>query len=908
MVVKVSGDNGSGKTTLLDSIYYTLYGSLQRVKPRGCKDQTETAVRMPYKDGGVITIVRRTKTDVTVIIGDDVYQGDRAQYLINEWFGDHDSFCLKSYLRAETMHKFISATPSEKREITHLLFPDSRKYESMISRLREKKRYESEEMDKKEKVRIGMEARIETMETSYPWLLDDPDMTILEISETEEDVTTKINDALPIRTLYDGIQPSLPTPIDIGEMEKRIDEIDRSLLSNTHSSLQSRIQECRALLSRYKVLIRHKRPDGDIDSMERRIEEIDTLMSQYQETVKTVDTKTIQSQIREGYSILGRYRSLVEENDLMVIPTYDTSIPFRINDIKETILHSTVGERSKESTLSYLRGCLSPLTERYDPECIRDYDLTRKLHQLCPSYESMVKKRNDTSISIDEKMCLLGEYKDSLSAKQYNQSIGEILTCPSCGSYLHHTDGLHIAGDTTMKPVLYDVSESDILALTLEIEREKKSLDDMNLRIKEYDDLVTTHPHISDLLSKHGSPAQYNRYIVEMKNKKDKIDTLEKEIAKVENDTSHYLTRAEMNSLESELDDLETKEREYRDIVSRKESVEKMIRSMEESYEWLNDSTYIPRLEERLRQVSDSMVSMESLTREKNTLAHRIGDMKRWMEDMNDAEEMRTLHPWIEDGDTYILGLEEEASLLLSQQSRNDVLIAERKDLQTRISDYNHQMKVYDQMVERRKELEAQHPWLVTDDYIPSLNILLKKIRENNEKKKRVTIYNRYIDIKTKCSDIVSQIDGHQHRIELMVRLEALFNESYRIYMNKKMKSIEYDITILGKMFFDESMNISIVQSGTEKPSFDLHIEYEGKVIDDVKTMSTGQRKIISLIIMIVLTKYLDGKIILLDEAFSSISSDTRGVILSQMEKLNIPVIFTSHDPIPGGYHHELVL
>lgn len=38
-------------------------------------------------------------------------------------------FMMTSYLRAETMHKLIASTPSEKRELTALLFPGASKYD-----------------------------------------------------------------------------------------------------------------------------------------------------------------------------------------------------------------------------------------------------------------------------------------------------------------------------------------------------------------------------------------------------------------------------------------------------------------------------------------------------------------------------------------------------------------------------------------------------------------------------------------------------------------------------------------------------------------------------------------------------------------------------------------------------------
>src|SRR5579875_2599660 len=221
-LAKICGDNGSGKTTLLESIYYCLYGTLLRVKPRDGGD-VEVTVELPYKDG-TITIRRRTKNDVRVWIGDETYEGDRAQSIIDDWFGDSDSFLLTSYLRAETMHKFISATPAEKREITHLLFPDSREYEKKVSALKEIRKIEEEELDKRERQKIAVVSAIDTMVQSYPWLVEDADMRIEDIPDTVDSGNAKIKKAHPIIAQYHSLKVDRPDDIEVDGMTIRIEE------------------------------------------------------------------------------------------------------------------------------------------------------------------------------------------------------------------------------------------------------------------------------------------------------------------------------------------------------------------------------------------------------------------------------------------------------------------------------------------------------------------------------------------------------------------------------------------------------------------------------------------------------------------------------------------------------------
>jgi ABC-type lipopolysaccharide export system ATPase subunit len=128
--------------------------------------------------------------------------------------------------------------------------------------------------------------------------------------------------------------------------------------------------------------------------------------------------------------------------------------------------------------------------------------------------------------------------------------------------------------------------------------------------------------------------------------------------------------------------------------------------------------------------------------------------------------------------------------------------------------------------------------------------------------------------------------------------------------VGNKLSEIECDICELGKIFFDDTMNITLTpgkesSTGTIRPSFDLKIEYDGVEYSDVKALSTGERKRLSLVLMIVLTAYVDGKIMLLDEALNSVGVEMRGIIMNELTKLHIPILITSHDDLVG-YTSEL--
>ena len=237
-----------------------------------------------------------------------------------------------------------------------------------------------------------------------------------------------------------------------------------------------------------------------------------------------------------------------------------------------------------------------------------------------------------------------------------------------------------------------------------------------------------------------------------------------------------------------------------------------------------------------------------------------------------------------------------EITLIINKESANTTL---RESIQSKIKHLDDTLdhNVYTDKISQ----------LDTD--IASLRVDLEKIQQNESKEKVRKIYNSH---KEKLSRLEVSLSEIQHVVDASYKLEVILAQAYKEYVGKKLHEIEYDICILGKIFFDESMNISLCSSeetstGIIKPSFDLKVEYGGIAYDDISQMSTGERKRLSLILMITLTKYIDGRMMLLDEALTSIGMDTRGIIIGELQKLEIPIYITSHDDITG-HTYELTL
>lgn len=233
----------------------------------------------------------------------------------------------------------------------------------------------------------------------------------------------------------------------------------------------------------------------------------------------------------------------------------------------------------------------------------------------------------------------------------------------------------------------------------------------------------------------------------------------------------------------------------------------------------------------------------------------------------------------------------------------------ELKELNSKISQSKSIEYTRKSTLSQIAQIENTSDWIRTsNNHIESLEEqsaqLQKDLQSCRELKDRIRIQKIYLSHKKillENTDELSRLDG---RMISSAKLEHILASSYNEYVGEKLKEIEYDVSILGKCFFDDTMNITLTpgketSTGGIRPSFDINVEYGGTVFEDVKAMSTGERKRLSIILMIILTKYTDGKIMLLDEALTSVGLETRGIIMNEIQRLGIPIFLTSHDEIP---------
>lgn len=278
----------------------------------------------------------------------------------------------------------------------------------------------------------------------------------------------------------------------------------------------------------------------------------------------------------------------------------------------------------------------------------------------------------------------------------------------------------------------------------------------------------------------------------------------------------------------------------------------------------------------------------------------------------------------------YISHLDEQSQLesellKISSDKREYVSPEEFQSIKSEIKDISMKVMNSNALRSRRESLKkdidtllGDNSWLIEPDiHIEHLNITISeikaKLKEIQMSKERSRIFKIYSDNKEMLETRSKDVGLYESRLAVSHKLESILASAYKRYVDDKLHEIEYDICILGKIFFDETLNIFLTSgresaTGTVKPSFDIKVEYGDIKYDDIRVMSTGERKRLSIILMIVLTKYTDGKLMMLDEALNSVGIETRGIIMDELSKLSIPIYITSHDDLPGGYKEEIVL
>lgn len=359
-----------------------------------------------------------------------------------------------------------------------------------------------------------------------------------------------------------------------------------------------------------------------------------------------------------------------------------------------------------------------------------------------------------------------------------------------------------------------------------------------------------------------------------------KEDITPKPVEKMVTISDIQKTKFNIDNLESQLDDLRKNSIKYNNLITKESSINAHNKDIKMKLISTNPKLYRDKIKLYIKYINDET----NITNKINTIN-------------SDTREYITQDEFKK--------IDNEIKAISSKIQKAHRLESQKSNLSSTISTLKSKYNYLSEDVESSdKHIQS------FDSQIEELGIRLNVVRKYKDKVRIAAIYS---DHKKKVSQYKDLVTKTEKRIDASYKLESILGSTYQQYVGAKLSELEYDISILGKIFFDETTNITLTpgketSTGTIKPSFDIKVENNGIQYDDIRGMSTGEKKRLSIILMMVLSKYLDGKLLLLDEAFTSFSMDVRGIVLAELTKLGIPVYLTSHDDIPGGYDSEIDL
>ncbi len=260
-----------------------------------------------------------------------------------------------------------------------------------------------------------------------------------------------------------------------------------------------------------------------------------------------------------------------------------------------------------------------------------------------------------------------------------------------------------------------------------------------------------------------------------------------------------------------------------------------------------------------------------------------------------------------------------------SKDTREYISPEDKKAMESRIKEIETKDMEFKAFIKQKSSLEARiqsmassRPWISdAQEYLQKIQDRIQDLQTRISMVESMTrakgIHAKHHLFQVKLEEALSSKSVLEKHLMAIAKAETILVDTYKDYVGIKLKDIEYDVSTMAKLFFDQSMNILLIPgkdsaSGNPRPSFDLDIEYGGIRYDDIRLMSTGERKRLSLILMMVISVYTGGKMFLLDEALNSIGAETRGIIMNEISHLELPTMITSHDDIPGGYAYEIIL
>jgi len=385
-ITLLSGDSGKGKSTILQSIYFALYGTLNKVIMHGEKS---CSVTLEFKD----IIIKRIKGPNKLIVNNTIYN-DEAQEFINRRFGTR--FDITGYI-PQTMNKsFILMSGADKLQFLEEFIHS----EIDIDAIKRKSKDNTARLNTELSV---IKSKIETCD---------------EFLSNMQNVT----------------KPQEPD--DTGDIEEKLDI--RRKLSECKNKILERLHVCKREYDRVTFINDHIQLNKD--DLESFIETRVLLKNEIDLYDKTRDEKYI----RDARLYLDNYKKHLK---IITLVESIKQLELKLDEIKTAELDNYKVKINKLSSRLW-NGYDSEMDFLDNKKCVNDClidakeldEIISSINEICSSLDisttNHVYTTKDISQLQDE---LVIQNSNMVRVRNYNS----VYTCPSCNSMLHlHDDKL----------------------------------------------------------------------------------------------------------------------------------------------------------------------------------------------------------------------------------------------------------------------------------------------------------------------------------------------------------------------------------------------------------------------------------------------------------------------------------